>query len=124
MENVNASTVYSLLLIIVAVCSICGFVLGQRKQIREDAESDTGIKKDLKTLQQAMNDLKESIKAIEDKLEHDREERRKDMSEYQKNVTELAFKVGKVEQDCKSAHKRIDYLQKIMRVKDTEVEND
>jgi uncharacterized protein HemX len=124
MENVNASTVYSLLLIIVAVCSICGFVLGQRKQIREDAESDTGIKKDLKTLQQAMNDLKESIKAIEDKLEHDREERRKDMSEYQKNVTELSFKVGKIEQDCKSAHKRIDYLQKIMRVKDTEVEND
>lgn len=124
MGNVNASTIYSLLLIIVAVCSICGFVLGQRKQIREDAESDTGIKKDLKTLQQAMNDLKESIKAIEDKLEHDREERRKDMSEYQKNVTELAFKVGKVEQDCKSAHKRIDYLQKIMRVKDTEVEND
>lgn len=124
MENVNASTIYSLLLIIVAVCSICGFVLGQRKQIREDAESDTGIKKDLKTLQQAMNDLKESIKAIEDKLEHDREERRKDMSEYQKNVTELSFKVGKIEQDCKSAHKRIDYLQKIMRVKDTEVEND
>lgn len=124
MENVNASTIYSLLLIIVAVCSVCGFVLGQRKQIREDAESDTGIKKDLKTLQQAMNDLKESIKAIEDKLEHDREERRKDMSEYQKNVTELSFKVGKIEQDCKSAHKRIDYLQKIMRVKDTEVEND
>ncbi len=124
MENVNSSTIYSLLLIIVAVCSICGFVLGQRKQIREDAESDTGIKKDLKTLQQAMNDLKESVKAIEDKLEHDREERRKDMSEYQKNVTELAFKVGKIEQDCKSAHKRIDYLQKIMRTKDTEVEND
>lgn len=124
MENVNVSTFYSLLLIMVAVCSICGFFIGQKKQVREDAESDTGIKKDLKTLQQAMNDLKDSVKAIEDKLEHDREERRKDMSEYQRNITDLAMKVGKIEQDCKSAHKRIDYIQKIMRVRDVEVEDD
>lgn len=124
MENINAGTVYSLLLIIVAVCSICGFFIGQKKQVREDAESDTGIKKDLKNLQQAMGELKDSIKAIESKLEHDREERRKDMSECQKNVTELAMKVGRVEQDCKSAHKRIDYLQKIMRVRDAEVDDD
>lgn len=124
MENINAGTVYSLLLIIVAVCSICGFFIGQKKQVREDAESDTGIKKDLKNLQQAMSELKDSIKTIENKLEHDREERRKDMSECQKNVTELAMKVGRVEQDCKSAHKRIDYLQKIMRVRDSEVDDD
>jgi uncharacterized protein YlxW (UPF0749 family) len=120
MVQINSTQLYALLLFLVAICSVLGFFLGQRKQrdseIKEDITTEVGIKKDLQMLNNNVTELKAKIQSLENKIEDDKQERRNDIRDVQRNLTEHAIMIEKLSQSYSALHKRVDYLYEVLNV--------
>ena len=103
MENVNATVVYSLLVILVAICSIAGFLLGRKKEATDSGKTQGSIETNLKNMADQLGKMSMSLEKMNDKIDTTNELR-------EKEYRELLIMQTKLDSSYRSLHKRVDFL--------------
>ena len=120
MENLTVGNIYSLLILLVAVCSLLGFFLGRRDKsdakIKADVTNEVGIKKDLEAITNSLKELKEDISNLRDTMNDKMQEHSDQMKELNNSLVAQKILSEKLLSSYKSLHKRVDYLFDVLKV--------